>query len=313
MSDSIEASQGLAVKVKRRSPLKEFVVRLIKEKPLGTIGGVIVLIMLFAGIFAEFIAPFGMNESHLVDRLSPPGAPYILGTDNLGRDMFSRIVFGARISMIVGLGATTIATAISTILGIVSGFIGGKFDLIVQRFVDAWICFPALVLILIVMSLVGGGLLQVIVVIGLQLGIGGSRIIRGATIGIKENVYVEASRAVGCSTGRMLIRHILPNIMAPVVILYSSRVANIILMEASLSFLGFGVPPPAPSWGGMLSGVGREYIYLAPWMAIWSGVALTIAVYGINMLGDAIRDLLDPRLRGGVGRYGGVKLKKEVL
>ena len=184
-----------------------------------------------------------------------------------------------------------------------------------QRVVDAWMCLPQLILMMVVISIIGPGMLQLIIVLGLLWGIVGSRIIRSAVIGIKENVYVSAAVAIGCPTSRILTRHILPNIMAPTIILFTTRVPNVILTEASLSFLGFGIPLPTPSWGGMLSGEGRVYMFQAPGMVIWPGLALATVVYGVNMLGDAVRDILDPRLRGGVGRYGMrvKKGKKEVM
>ncbi|GAI70050.1 unnamed protein product, partial [marine sediment metagenome] len=195
-------------------------------------------------------------------------------------------------------------------IGIVSGYVGGKLDLIVQRLVDTLMCVPGLILLMVFMSIIGPGMWQIIIVLGLVWGVIASRVIRGAVIGIRENAYVEAAAAIGCSTTRILIRHILPNIMAPTIILFSIRVPAVILTEAALSFLGFGIPAPAPSWGGMLSGSGRNYMFEAPWMVIWPGLALALVVYGINMFGDAVRDLLDPRLRGGVGRYG-VRVKKK--
>ncbi len=263
-----------------------------------------------ARVTCHIPAPYGMNETHIADALAAPSATYWLGTDNLGRDMLSRVIFGARVSMIVGLAAATIATLLTAFIGILSGYFGGKFDLIVQRFVDAVMCIPGLILLMVLIAMLGPGLWQVIVVSGVRWGITGSRIIRGAVIGIKENVYVQAAEAIGCSTPRILTRHILPNVMAPLIVRFSILVPNLILIEASLSFLGFGIPPPVPSWGGMLSGTGRPYMLRAPWMAIWPGLALAIVVYGVNMFGDAVRDLLDPRLRGGVGRYG-VRVKKE--
>jgi len=304
-----DSSSGRVAETKRHSWLVGFLIRLVKEKPLGMVGGIITLLLLFTGIFADFIAPYGVNEVHMDDYLAPPSATYWLGADNLGRDMLSRVIFGARVSVIAGLAGSIWATIISLIIGILSGYVGGKVDLIVQRFVDAWMCLPSIILMMVIIIIVGPGLWQLIIVMGLTFGVTGSRIIRSAVIAVKENVYVEAAEAIGCSTPRILTRHILPNIMAPTIVLFTVRVPNVILVEASLSFLGFGIPPPAASWGGMLAGSGRAYMYQAPWMVIWPGIALAFTVYGVNMFGDAVRDLLDPRLRGGVGRYE-VRVKK---
>ena len=308
MADS--SSERVAER-KRHSFFVNFFIRLLKEKPLGTFGLVITLLLLFTGIFADFIAPYGVNEMYKEHLLEPPSAQFWLGTDNVGRDMLTRVIYGARVSVIVGLAASLFATIGSTIIGILCGYIGGKFDLLVQRAVDIWMCLPGLVVMIIIISGIGAGILPVIVVLGLSWSLIGSRIVRSAVIGIKENVYMAAAEAIGCSRTRIITRHILPNIMAPTIILFTTRVPAAIMTEASLSFLGFGIPAPLPSWGGMLSGSGRSYMYLAPWIAIWSGLALAITVYGINMFGDAMRDLLDPRLRGGAGRYGVRRLKKE--
>ena len=305
-----DSSSGIVAERKRHSWLVGFFIRLVKEKPLGTAGAVITLLLLFAGIFADFLAPYGMNETRVGPFLDAPSARFWLGTDHLGRDLLSRVILGARISVIVGLAATALATLLSVIIGILSGYIGGKFDLVVQRFVDAWMCMPWLPILIVIMSLVGQGMLGLIIVMGLWYGITGSRLVRSAVISIKWNVYVEAAVAIGCPTRRILTRHILPNIMAPTIILFSTSVPGVILTEAALSFLGFGIPPPEPSWGGMLSGTGRTYMEQSIWMVLWPGLALSTVVYGINMFGDAVRDLLDPRLRGGIGRYG-VRVKKE--
>lgn len=298
---------------KRHSFFVDLAIRLVKEKPLGLIGALIVLVLFLTGIFAHWLAPYGYNEIYVTPRLAAPSASHPLGGDNIGRDLFSRVIYGARISMFVGLGATALGVTISTIIGVISGFLGGKTDIIIQRFVDAWMCFPALFLILSVMAIVGPGMWQVILVLGVLNGISSSRIVRGAVITIKNNVYVEAAKATGCSTPKILVQHILPNIMAPIIILFTIGMGAAILAEASISFLGFGIPPPTPSWGGMLSEGGTRYMLLAPWMAIWPGLALSVVVYGVNMLGDALRDLLDPRLRGGLGRYSGTAKKAEKL
>lgn len=319
MSETTIADSGPIAAEKRRSPLREFFTRLVREKPLGLVGGVIVLLLLVSGIFADLawlglpnvgLAPYGLNEVNPDDFISSYSARHWLGADNLGRDVLSRVIYGARTSLQVGLYATALATVISLVLGLSSGFLGGKFDLIVQRFVDAWMCFPGLIVLIVAITLVGPGLWQMIFVLSL-MGIGGSRSIRGPVIAIRNEMYVQSAIATGCSTWRVLIRHILPNVMAPTIVLFTTRMPGMIMSEASLSFLGFGIPPPAASWGGMLSGSGRFYMQLAPWMALWPGVALTVSVYGINVFGDAVRDLLDPRLRGGVGRYSSTKVDRK--
>jgi peptide/nickel transport system permease protein len=306
-----DSSLGRVAERKRHSWLVGFLIRLVREKPLGTVGAIITLFLLFTGIFADVLAPYGMNETFAAEALAPPSARFWLGTDNLGRDLLSRVIFGARISVIVGLAATTLSTFVSVIIGMLCGYLSGKFDLIVQRFVDAVMCLPWLLVLMVIMAITGTGMLPLIIAMGVLGGINGSRFPRSVVISIRENVYVEASRAIGCPTSRILSRHILPNIMAPIIVSFSMTVPGVILGEAALSFLGFGIPPPAPSWGGMLSGPGRKYMFHAPWMVIWPGLALSIVVYGINMFGDAVRDLLDPRMRGGAGRYG-VRAKKEV-
>ncbi len=289
---------------RRRSLWVDSARRLFTEKPLGALGAVVTVALLFTGLFADLLAPYGYNEVFPELAKSPPSARFWLGTDHIGRDMLSRVIYGARISMIVGLAASVVSSIVELVLGMSSGYLGRKFDLILQRVVDAVMGFPGIVLLVVVMSLVGPGMATIIIVLGLRWGINGSRIIRGAVLSIKSNVYVDAAIATGCRTTQILVRHILPHIVAPLIINFSTRVPGIILTEASLSFLGYGVPPPAPSWGGMLSGPGREHMLTAPWIAIWPGVALSVVVYGVNMLGDAVRDILDPRLRGGSGRYG---------
>jgi len=305
-----ESSSGTVAERKRHFWLVGFLIRLVKEKPLGTLGLVITLLLLLTGIFADLIAPYGMNETWAGDPLTPPSVKFWFGTDSVGRDVFSRVVFGARISVIVGLTGSALSTIVSTILGVASGYIGGKLDLIMQRFVDTMMCIPTLILLMVFSSIVGAGLWSIIIILGLIYGIPGSRILRGAVIGIKENVYVQAAVAIGASPPRVITRHILPNVMPIIILLFTVRVPAMVMTEASLSFLGFGIPPPIPSWGGMLSGIGRSYMFQAPWMALWPGLALATVVYGVNMFGDAVRDLLDPRLRGGAGRYG-VRVKKE--
>lgn len=300
------------VKEKQHSRLGELVIRMVKTKPLGTLGAVITLILLLTGIFANFLAPYGMNQSHTLHALEAPSAQFLLGTDNLGRDLLSRIIFGARVSVIVGLSAALISTTISTLLGTLSAYIGGTFDLVMQRFVDAVMCIPSLILLMVIISIIGTGMWQVIICLGISNGIGGSRMIRSLVISIKENTYIHSAVALGAPTGKILVQHILPNIMAQIIIIFTMTVPSMILAEASLSFLGYGIRPPNASWGAMLSGSTRQYMLLDPWMALWPGLALSIIVYGVSMFGDALRDLLDPRLRGGIGRYGSKINKKKI-
>ena len=286
---------------RRRSRPADFFIRLVKEKPLGTASGIIILIWILVAIFADVLTPYPPLEMHLADRLQGSSAQYLLGTDQIGRDFLSRLIVGGRLSILVGLSITALSTVISTLIGGTSGFLGGKFDLLVQRVVDAWIAFPGLLILLTIMSIVGRGLPQIILVLGISGGIGGSRVLRGAVIGIKENDYFLAARAIGSPGTATLMRHVVPNIMPVVIIIFSITVGGVILSIASLSFLGYGLPPGSPDWGGMLSREGREYMEQAPWLALWPGLCLTIVVYCLNMFGDALRDLLDPRLRGGEG------------
>jgi peptide/nickel transport system permease protein len=253
--------------------------------------------LLMAG-FAERIAPYGYDESVRGARMTPPGAAHWLGTDNLSRDMWSRVVYGARVSITVGFLTVLLSTVAATAIGVSSGYFGGPFDIVVQRVVDAWMSFPYLIIVLSVMSVLGPGLLNVVLSLSVIGAAVNSRVIRGATLSVAQNAYVEAARAIGCGHARILLRHILPNVTPTVIILATIGLGAVILAESALSFLGFGVPPPYPSWGAMLSGSGRTYMFRAPWMAIWPGVAISLAVFGFNMLGDALRDVLDPRLRG---------------
>ena len=284
--------------------LRRFFARLVREQPLGTAGGIVILLLVLVSIFADSLAPYRYEEIHLRDRLQAPTAAYLLGTDHVGRDLLSRLIHGARLSLTVGLAATVLTVVVAVLIGGTTGFIGGRLDLVTQRFVDAWMAFPGLLLLLTIMSIAGRGMLQIIVVLGVSGGIPASRVVRGAVLGVKENAYFQAAQAIGSSRRRSLLRHVLPNIAAPIIIIFSINVGGVIMSEAALSFLGFGLPPDIPSWGGMLSREGRQYMEIAPHLALWPGLCLTVVVYSLNMFGDAVRDLLDPRLRGRLGRYG---------
>jgi len=270
---------------------------LVTKKPIGAIGGVIVLILLAVALFADRLAPHHFNETSLIDALQPPSRAHWFGTDELGRDLYSRILYGAQVSMTVGLAATAIAVLLGAAIGIVSGYFGRRLDLALQRVVDAWLAFPGLVMVIVLLVLLGPGLGSVILALGISQAFPQSRIIRGATLVVREHAYIEASRASGASHGRVLLRHVLPNVVAPIIVSASTYVSFVILIEAAVSFLGYGVPPPRPSWGGMLSATGRSYMVRAPWLSFFPGLALTLAIFAFNVLGDALRDLLDARLR----------------
>ena len=274
-------------------------VTMLRRKPLGTMGGAIVLVMLLLAIFADVLTPYGYAETNLRERFIAMNGAHWLGTDQIGRDVATRILYGARISLYVGFGAVAIASVIATLLGIFSAYWGGRVDLFVQRMVDAWMAFPALLILMSIMSLLGPSVLNITLVLGIAAGIRDSRIVRGVALSIRENTYVEGALAMGSGHTRVTMVHILPNVLPTIIVVATTGLSTVILTEASLSFLGLGVPPPHPTWGGMLSLAGLDHMYRAPWLAIWPAVALSLAVFGFNMLGDGLRDLLDPRLKGG--------------
>ncbi|HTO10817.1 MAG TPA: ABC transporter permease [Candidatus Binatia bacterium] len=269
-----------------------------RRKPLGALGAVIVLGLLLMAGFAEWIAPYAYDQQLAGARLRPPGRGFLLGTDNVGRDIFSRIVYGARVSVTVGFLTVLLGNAVAALIGITSGYFRGRYDILVQRVVDAWQSFPYLIIILSLLAVLGPGMLNVILALSVLVAAGTSRVIRSATLSVVEHPYIEAARAMGAGHLRVILRHVLPNVAATIVVVATIALGGVILAESALSFLGYGVPPPHPSWGSMLSGSGRTYMYSAPWIAIWPGVAISLVVFGFNMLGDALRDVLDPRLRG---------------
>jgi len=286
--------------------------RLIKEKPLGLTGALIVLVIAIAAIGASLV-PYGPNELGAGGRLAGPTLAHPIGTDNLGRDVFARIVYGARVSMWVGMLSVLTSMLLAVSIGTLSGYFGGWLDIVLQRAVDAFIAFPGLIFLLAVIAIfrdshapglpkegiLSTQVILLVVSIGILLGVGSSRIIRSTVLAVTGLTYVEASRALGCGHTRIIFVHVLPNILPPVITLATLGFGTAILLEASLSFLGFGVPPNVPSWGGMLNREARAFMTQAPWLALGPGIALSLAVFGFNMLGDALRDLLDPRLRSG--------------
>lgn len=273
----------------------------VKRKPLGAFGLVVLVGLISTAALADIITPYGPLQQNTGAPLSPPSLQHLAGTDQFGRDMFTRLVHGARISLAVAVGATTLAVIPSTFIGMSSAYFRGKFDLIVQRLVDATQAIPGLILLITIVSILGGGLVNVILALGLPAAIRTSRVKRAAAMQVTGRDYVMAARSMGANDMRIITLHVLPNIMAPVIIVISLGFGGYILAESTLSFLGYGVPPPAPSWGGMLASDGRRYMYVAPHMFMGPAIALSVVVFGMNMLGDAMRDILDPRLRGSGG------------
>jgi peptide/nickel transport system permease protein len=281
--------------------LIDIFIQLILTKPLGAVGGFLVLILVVVAILAPVITYTDPFVMHSDDTLVGPSKKFFFGTDQLGRDVYSRIVYGARLSLFFGIAATALSTTIATIVGILSAFIGGLFDTVVQRIVDAMMSFPYLIIMLTIMALFGPGTLNLILAFGVAAWAGQSRVIRSAALSIKGNEYLMAARAIGCKQRTIMLRHVLPNVAAPIIVMISMNIGGAILVEAVLSFIGFGIPPPAPSWGRMLSSDGLSQMLQQPGLAIFPGISISIAVFGFNMLGDALRDLLDPRLQGTAG------------
>ena len=269
----------------------------IARHPLGVVGAVIMAIFVFAAIFADLLTRFDPFSTNAALSLARPSAAHPFGADFMGRDVYSRIVYGARISLAVGIGSTALGCAIGVTLGLASGYIGGWFDLVVQRIVDMMQALPLLVLALVMAAALGPALSNTIVAISIPLIPYSARVIRSNTLALREMPYVEAARAVGMSELRIALRHVLPNTLAPLIVLATAQLGSAILTESSLSFLGLGIPEPHPSWGRMLSESAAEYVRIAPWLVIFPGVAISMMVFGTNLLGDALRDILDPRLR----------------
>ena len=272
--------------------------RFLRKKPLGAAGGVLVLVMVLTALSAEFLQTHDPIATAAAYTLGPPSAEHWFGTDHLGRDIYSRIVHGARVSLIVGLASTLLGSVLGGIIGLLSGYVGGKKDLITQRFLDILQGLPLLVLAMVMSAALGPAIHNVIIAISIPIIPRAGRVIRSSVLSIREMQYVEAARALGIRHLRIAFRHILPNTVGPFIVLCTAQLGSAILVEATLSFLGLGVPEPYPSWGRMLSVSAAEYAQKAPHLVLFPGVAISLAVFGSNLLGDALRDVLDPRLRG---------------
>lgn len=271
--------------------------RLARRKPLGALGALLLGLMAIAAIGAPVLSPSDPERMERRHRLEAPTGSFLLGTDKFGRDQISRLIHGARISLFVGAVATTLGVGAGSLLGVVSGFLGGRSDMAIQRLMDMLMAFPTLILAMTLVAVLGPSVINVTLAVAVVLTPNANRVVRSTALGVKQNEFVEAARVVGCGTVRILRLHIFPNVMAPIIVLATVALGTAILTESSLSFLGLGPPPPTPTWGSMLS-QGRANLEDAPWLAIYPGLAISLAVLAFNLFGDGLRDVLDPRLRG---------------
>ncbi len=275
----------------------EVIVRFTRTKPLGAAGAAIVILMALAAIFADVVSPFHPLDTNYTAQFEPPSATYWLGSDYFGRDVFTRIIYGSRTALIVGFTASTVGATLGLVIGVASAYFGGRIDLWVQRVMDIFISIPLIILALAVVSILGTGTFKVILAIIIPMIPRAARVCRSNALAIREVPYVDAARACGFGHRRIIFRHMLPNVMAPYLIMLTAFLGQAILLEAALSFLGLGVQEPTPAWGLMLQGGAEEYAESAPWLAIFPGVAISLSVFAFNLLGDSLRDVLDPKLR----------------
>jgi peptide/nickel transport system permease protein len=269
----------------------------MKRKPLGAVSAALLVVLVLTAVFADVLAPYDPLATQPEIRLAAPSRAHLFGTDDIGRDVLSRIIYGARISLWVGLLAVGIGTVAGMIIGLLCGYCEGRVDLVMQRIMDAVQAIPGLVLALAIVSVLKPNTTNAMLAIAIVIIPGNSRIVRGAVLSSKQNRYVEAAQAIGCQHPRIILSHILPNVTAPILIIASIWLGNAILIEATLSFLGLGTQPPTPSWGLMLSSTGRAFMEQAPWLAIFPGLAISLAVFAFNLFGDTLRDAWDPKLR----------------
>ncbi len=274
------------------------IARFVHKKPLGAAGGALMLVMLITAVFAELLQTHDPIATNAAYTLGPPNLEHLLGTDHLGRDIYSRIVHGARVSLVVGVASTLLGSVLGGVIGLLSAYVGGKTDLLTQRILDILQGLPLLVLALVMSAALGPSLHNVVIAISIPIIPRAARVIRSSVLSIREMQYVEAARALGVRHLRIAFRHIMPNTIGPFIVLCTAQLGSAILVEATLSYLGLGVPEPYPSWGRMLSVSAAEYAQKAPHLVLFPGIAISLAVFGSNLLGDALRDTLDPRLRG---------------
>jgi peptide/nickel transport system permease protein len=298
VAGSLSPTEAVPVGMRPKRTAWETIVNFAQRKPLGALGAIIMIILVVVAALAPVIATDDPRLTNASQRFSPPGGETWLGGDQIGRDVFSRLVYGTRISLVVGLLSVCFGVTIGAFIGIVSGYFGGITDLAIQRVMDAMMSFPALILALAIMAILGASVTNVVIALSAVFIPGAARTIRSQALSIKEVDYVLAARAVGAGDWRIIMRHMAPNCAATFIVLASISLGWAIVVEASLSFLGVGIPPDVPSWGGMLNGVAQNSLDVAPWLGVFPGLAIAITVFAVNLLGDALRDVLDPRLRG---------------
>ena len=297
MAASPQTAEDLGRDEAERTGWLAVVVDFARRRPLGAIGAALVLLTAVLALTANYVAPYDPLANDYAAMLAAPSRAHWLGTDSFGRDLLSRIIFGSRTAMTVGLSASLIGAALGSLIGVTSAYFGGRVDLLVQRVMDVFFAFPVIVLALAVVAILGTGPQNVILAIATPMVPRCARVVRAAALGVREMPYVDAARASGYGHSRIILRHMLPNVMAPILIMTTAFLGEAILLEASLSFLGLGVQEPTAAWGLMLRGAAAEFAESAPWMAIFPGLAISLAVFGFNLFGDSLRDALDPRLR----------------
>ncbi|PYN38013.1 MAG: ABC transporter permease [Candidatus Rokuibacteriota bacterium] len=300
MATNIELAHASAsATLAPRRSFAEVAARFVRTKPLGAAGAVIILGMLFLAVFAQILAPYDPYVGDYGLQFARPSAEHWFGTDEFGRDVLSRIMYGARIALFVGFFASFIGCTIGALLGVVSAYWGGRVDLLLERLMDILLAFPQLILALAIASILGPAVQNVVIAISIPVIPRVARVVRAAALSVKENVYVEAVQALGASRRRVILQHIIPNVTAPYIIMLTAQLGAAILAEAALSYLGLGAAEPTPSWGLMLSGSAPSYAEKAPWIALFPGIAISLGVFGFNLFGDSLRDALDPKLRKG--------------
>lgn len=282
--------------ISEKEGIKENLLRMVRQNKLAVISAAVILLIILAAVFAPVIAPYGYSEQDLVNRLQAPSLKHLLGTDELGRDVFSRLLYGARLSLVIGIFPTAISMIIGIVLGLIAGYYGGKTDYIIMRLCDIVLAFPSLLLAMVVMYTLGSSMMNIFIALALINWASVARVVRSETLSLKEGEYVEAAHSIGVRNAVIMVRHILPNCVPSLIVLFTMNVPSSILSESSLSFLGIGAQPPTASWGLMVT-AGKQFLFTQPWISLSPAVAIMIIVLAFNFLGDGLRDVLDPYLK----------------